>query len=111
MCDIPYRTLQNYLLSDREPNAKALIALCTHLGVSIDWLLTGSGQMFTTRQKTQAQAALTPREQAMLTLFSELGEDEQREICRLAEDKKRLRDLESEILELKNSVETLKTAL
>ncbi len=110
MCDIPYRTLQNYLLSDREPNAKALIALCTHLGVSIDWLLTGSGQMFTTGQKTQAQAALTPREQAMLTLFSELGEDEQREICRLAEDKKRMRDMSKQIEELQAWFEEFKKA-
>ncbi|MWP55264.1 helix-turn-helix domain-containing protein, partial [Escherichia coli] len=32
---IPYRSLQNYLRGEREPNAEALVALSTHLGVSI----------------------------------------------------------------------------
>lgn len=45
-CGMPYRTLQNYLISDREPNAKALTSISTHLGVSIDWLLTGEGEMY-----------------------------------------------------------------
>ncbi len=38
---IPYRSLQNYLRGEREPNAEALVALSTHLNISIDWLLTG----------------------------------------------------------------------
>jgi len=45
-CGMPYRTLQNYMISDREPNAKALTSISTHLGVSIDWLLTGEGEMY-----------------------------------------------------------------
>ena len=41
---IPYRSLQNYLRGEREPNAEALVALSTHLNISIDWLLTGKGE-------------------------------------------------------------------
>ena len=41
---IPYRSLQNYLRGERVPNAAALVALSTHLNISIDWLLTGNGE-------------------------------------------------------------------
>ena len=43
---IPYRTVQNYLNGDREPNAEGLTTLCTRLGVNINWLLTGEGEHF-----------------------------------------------------------------
>lgn len=38
-CDIPYRTVQNYLLKLREPNLKALITLSNYFNVSVDYLL------------------------------------------------------------------------
>ncbi|AIZ78484.1 helix-turn-helix domain-containing protein [Actinobacillus equuli] len=44
--DIPYRTLQNYILSGREPNAEALMKLHTRLGINLNWLVSGNGQMF-----------------------------------------------------------------
>jgi transcriptional regulator with XRE-family HTH domain len=45
-CGIPYRSLQNYLSGEREPNAEALTQISTHLGISVDWLLTGTGSQF-----------------------------------------------------------------
>ena len=44
--DIPYRTLQNYILSGREPNAEALMKLHTRLGINLNWLMSGKGEMF-----------------------------------------------------------------
>lgn len=43
---LPYRTAQGYLLGDREPGADSLRKICTHLGVNINWLLTGEGNWF-----------------------------------------------------------------
>ncbi len=45
-------------------------------------------------------AAETPREEGLLSLFRELPEDEQREIQRLAEEKKRLREVERKLEEV-----------
>ena len=43
---LAYRTAQGYLNGDREPNAEGMAIICTHLGVNINWLLTGQGEMF-----------------------------------------------------------------
>lgn len=110
---IAYRTLQNYLLGEREPNAKSLCFLNTHLGISTDWLLTGEGPM---RRDGSAQAgaaedvgrpAINPREQAILALFRELDEDDQREIQRAAQEKKRLSAIEEQLKELTAAVAAL----
>ena len=42
MVDIPYRTLQNYLLNKRSPNVDALKKLHNN-GLDITWLVTGDG--------------------------------------------------------------------
>ncbi|WP_024778236.1 helix-turn-helix domain-containing protein [Pseudomonas corrugata] len=98
---IPYRTLQNYLLDEREPNAKAMSALRTHLGISVDWLLTGEGSMFhgSVSEVAQAQAA-NKQEEAILELFRSLGEAGKREIQSAAEEKKRLMDVEQRLKDL-----------
>ncbi len=98
---IPYRTLQNYLLDEREPNAKAMSALRTHLGISVDWLLTGEGFMFhnAVGEATQAHAA-NKQEEAILELFRSLGEAGKREIQSAAEEKKRLMDVEQRLKDL-----------
>lgn len=40
---IPYRTLQNYLRNEREPNAASLAKIREATGVNLNWLLTGEG--------------------------------------------------------------------
>ena len=99
---IPYRTLQNYLLDEREPNAKALSAIRTHLGISVDWLLTGEGSMTgVPAQQVQAGAVpASPQEEAILELFRSLGEAGRREIQIAAEEKKRLMDVEQRLKDL-----------
>ena len=46
LCDIPYRSIQNYLLGERNIGADALKKVCTRLGININWLLTGEGSMY-----------------------------------------------------------------
>jgi transcriptional regulator with XRE-family HTH domain len=98
---IPYRTLQNYLLDEREPNAKAMGAIRTNLGVSIDWLLTGEGSMFHGVSAGEAGVlAENTQEETMLELFRSLGEAGKREIQSAAEEKKRLMDVEQRLKDL-----------
>ena len=98
---IPYRTLQNYLLGEREPNAKAMAAIRTHLGISLDWLLTGEGSMFRgiSAESSDTQT-VNQQEEAILELFRSLGEAGKREIQSAAEEKKRLMDVEQRLKDL-----------
>jgi transcriptional regulator with XRE-family HTH domain len=41
---IPYRTIQNYLLKERQPNYENLQKIATHLCLNLNWLLTGEGR-------------------------------------------------------------------
>lgn len=98
---IPYRTLQNYLLGEREPNAKAMAAIRTHLGISLDWLLTGEGSMFLGVSAASSEAQTkNQQEEAILELFRSLGEAGKREIQSAAEEKKRLMDVEQRLKDL-----------
>jgi transcriptional regulator with XRE-family HTH domain len=98
---IPYRTLQNYLLDEREPNAKAMSALRTHLGVSVDWLLTGEGSMFHgVSAKESDPVTENTQEKALLELFRSLGDAGKRDIQSVAEEKKRLMDVEQRLKDL-----------
>ncbi|WP_018651573.1 helix-turn-helix domain-containing protein [Actinobacillus capsulatus] len=42
---IPYRSLHNYLRNEREPNSESYMKLA-QMGININWLLTGEGDMF-----------------------------------------------------------------
>ena len=42
---MPYRSIQNYLSGKQNPGAEALIKIKEALGVNIDWILTGVGEM------------------------------------------------------------------
>ncbi|VVS92210.1 helix-turn-helix domain-containing protein [Desulfoluna spongiiphila] len=50
-CDIPYGTLQGYFRK-RLPHAEHLIRMANNVGVNINWLLTGNGEMFGTEAVT-----------------------------------------------------------
>ena len=49
--EIPYRTLQDYLLGKRMPGGENLQRICTHLSVNLNWLLTGEGEPFIKKQE------------------------------------------------------------
>lgn len=42
---IPRRTLESYLSGQSEPNVSRLVALAEAVGVSVEWLATGEGEM------------------------------------------------------------------
>ncbi|MCY1297030.1 Bacteriophage CI repressor helix-turn-helix domain protein [compost metagenome] len=101
-------TLGNWRNRDSVPYT-ICVDVALERGVSLDWLLTGDGPM------KRGEAALpvgvsteSPREQALLALWRELGEDDQREIQRVAEEKKRLTSLEQRLAELEAVVADVK---
>lgn len=108
-CGVPYSSMQNYLRGEREPKIDALVSISSHMGISIDWLLTGVGEM---RKGTASPLgpALSPKEERLLELFKELSDKDQREICENAEEKKRLSDLEHQVRELALKLERLNSA-
>lgn len=79
------------------------VSVATEKDVSLDWLITGEGNMRRSDGEngaSEAAVAYNTREQALLGLFRELGEDDQREIQHAAEEKKRLKHLEQRLAEL-----------
>lgn len=72
--DIPYRTLQNYILSGREPNAEALMKLHNRLGINLNWLVSGDGKMFDNEVGTPN---FSPKEQVLINHYQTMSEDTQ----------------------------------
>ena len=70
--DLTYRTAQNYLSGDRKPDTEGLLKISTHLGVNLNWLITGIGTPFIEEQDTKTElsestsGSLTPDEQSLL---------------------------------------------
>lgn len=110
VCGIPYRSFQNYTLGLREPNAEALRLMCTHLGISLSWLLTGEGPMRRGEEgvanKAPADAA-DSREAELLGHFGELDEGAQLEVLGAARLRRRVDTLERQLQELQATVATL----
>lgn len=67
---INYRSVQNYMRGDREPNSEAYLKFA-QLGININWLLTGEGQMFVGGSSINH---LTQQEQALLEDYRESNE-------------------------------------
>lgn len=104
---IPYSTLQNWVLGLRTPRSDGLSKLGSHLGVSIQWLLTESGEMLVSNPGASTYV-LTPAEAAILELYRSLDEVAQRDIQSAAEDKKRMMDIESRLKDLSAEVAQVK---
>lgn len=79
------------------------VRLAAEKGWSLDWLLAGRGPMRLDEDRPFGPE-LSPREEAVLTLFRALTEGEQREIHAAAEEKKRLRELELRMEEVAAAV-------
>ncbi|KMK50995.1 hypothetical protein RO21_08860 [[Actinobacillus] muris] len=45
-CDIPYRSMYNYVRGEREPNLEALSKIGQTFNVNLNWLITGNGEIF-----------------------------------------------------------------
>ncbi|ELT6376031.1 helix-turn-helix transcriptional regulator [Salmonella enterica] len=107
---IPYRSLQNYLRGEREPNAEALVALSTHLNISIDWLLTGKGEAVggEKAQPANQEQHFNQSDLKLLELLNQLEPEVRKELLRGAEEKQRMIDMEKQLKELSAAFERLK---
>jgi len=114
---IPYSSLQNWAGGHRDPRPDALIGLGSQLGISIDWLLTGEGEMLRRNatahpdQDERAEYDMPPPERVLLELYRSLDEDGQRAVETVALEKKRLRDIEMQLKELAAAVAALNRSL
>lgn len=75
-CQIPYKTMQNYMLGTRKIGLEALININLHLGVNTNWLLTGKGGMFNQEERRDS-SELEPI-LAWLGLWWENADEKQR---------------------------------
>jgi transcriptional regulator with XRE-family HTH domain len=53
ICEIPYNTLQNYLLGRRTIGIDAVTKINVHLNINSNWLLTGQEEMYRTETTTE----------------------------------------------------------
>ena len=70
---IPYRSVQNYLRNEREPNVEALIKLKETMNIDINWLLTGEGKMY----RSLPNDELEVKEQALINHYRMMSNDTQ----------------------------------
>lgn len=73
LLDIPYRTLQNYLLNERDPSAEVLIKISDVLNVDLNWLIRSEGSMF----RTHLSEELTEKEKAIINYYRMMSNDMQ----------------------------------
>ena len=66
LLNVPYRTLQNYLLNERNPSAEVLIKISDVLNVDLNWLMRGEGGMF--RSSTN-ENELNEKEKQLIILY------------------------------------------
>lgn len=106
--EITPQTLSTWKARDKVPYS-ICVQISKERNLTLDWLLTGEGQMYKNAPPPEQQLqALTPKERALLELFKELNDKDQREIYQDAEQKKHMSDLERELKELKSIVEQQK---
>ena len=70
---IPYRSIQNYLRNEREPNVEALIRLKEAINIDINWLLTGEGKMYRNLPNDELEA----KEQTLINHYRMMSNDTQ----------------------------------
>lgn len=99
------QTISSWKSRESVPYAQC-VSIASEWGISLDWLLTGEGQM--RRGEGQVPSPENPREKALLALWRELDEHAQREIQGAAEEKKRLKMLEQRVQELEAVVADIK---
>ena len=73
LLDMPYRTLQNYLLNERDPSAEVLIKISDVLNVNLNWLMRGKGEVF----NSFAVGTLTESEQTLIDNYRMMSNDTQ----------------------------------
>jgi len=98
-CDLPYKTLQNYILGTRKIGVEALTNIGLQMKVDINWLLTGEGSMY--REKSVSPL---PNLKSTAELMEGLDEEQQREVYAVVEEKKRFNRVLADLEELKQMI-------
>ncbi|HIF5510691.1 TPA: helix-turn-helix domain-containing protein [Pasteurella multocida] len=74
LLDVPYRTLQNYLLNERDPSAELLIKVSDVFNVDLNWLMRGQGEMF---RDSMSESTLNEKEKQLISHYREMPNDMQ----------------------------------
>ena len=74
LLDMPYRTLQNYLLNERDPSAEVLIKISDVLNVDLNWLMRGEGEMF---RGSMNENELSEKEKQLISHYRKMSNDTQ----------------------------------
>ncbi|HDR0967919.1 TPA: helix-turn-helix transcriptional regulator [Pasteurella multocida] len=74
LLDVPYRTLQNYLLNERDPSAEVLIKVSDVLNVNLNWLMRGEGEMF---RSSMNENELSEKEKQLINHYRKMSNDTQ----------------------------------
>ncbi len=74
LLDVPYRTLQNYLLNERDPSAEVLIKISGVLNVDLNWLMRGEGEMF---RGSMNESELNEKEKQLINHYRKMSSDTQ----------------------------------
>ncbi|HJF75028.1 MAG TPA: helix-turn-helix domain-containing protein [Gallibacterium anatis] len=75
LLDVPYRTLQNYLLNERVPSVEVLIKISQSMNIDLNWLMLGVGEMFCCEFNNKE---LTERELNLLQHYRLMSDDMQK---------------------------------
>lgn len=98
--NINRQTLGSWRARGRVPYEEC-VNLATEKGLSLDWLLIGEGQMYR-GVRPGGLATENQRESVVLSLLRQLSDDDQQEIQLIAQNKKRLHDVELRLEEVMN---------
>ncbi|MGC6248794.1 helix-turn-helix domain-containing protein [Bisgaard Taxon 45] len=74
LLDVPYRTLQNYLLNERDPSAEVLIKISDALNVNLNWLMRGEGKIF---RGSMNESELNEKEEHLIAHYRKMPRDMQ----------------------------------
>lgn len=72
LLDVPYRTLQNYLLNERDPSAEVLIKISDVLNIDLNWLMCGKGAM---SNSVVNGNELSEKERELISHYRRLSDD------------------------------------
>lgn len=74
LLNVPYRTLQNYLLNERDPSTEVLIKISDVLNVDLNWLMLGEGDMF---RRSTNENELSEKEKQLISYYRRMSSDMQ----------------------------------
>ncbi|WP_417787510.1 helix-turn-helix transcriptional regulator [Stutzerimonas xanthomarina] len=110
--DVNRSTLGNWRSRDSVPYTYC-VDIAASRGISLDWLLTGEGEMLRRNaagqgpQEERGEYAMPSAERALLAAYRALDEEDQQAVESVAREKKRLRDIEMQLKELVAAVAAL----